>query len=439
MKEEKDGVKKCLSILIINNYFPPEIGAASHLYYYLAKNLVKRGHSVTILTGIPRYNVSRDLYERYLTKFGGKRFIIENDDGIEIIRVKLPFVERSQLIRRGLEHFEIAFKMFFYTKKLLKERNIDVSLVYSPPLSLYWSAYKIKNLKEAPFILNVQDLFPQAAIDLGAIRNPILIRFFRYLEKIAYKKADIITVHSERNKIFVESVVKQSGKVLVMENWVDENEIVPGKKENDFSIKHNLTGKFVVSFAGTLGFSQDAEVILKAASELRDYKDIVFVIVGDGVGIKEAKLLINELQLTNVLLIPPVPREEYPLVLNSSDISLATLKNNVRTPVVPSKILSIMSAGIPVVASMNLDGDAPELIKKANAGFCVPAGDYKALSEKILLLYKTPSLRETLGKNGRKYIEEHLSSGKAAEKYEQLFFEILSNKRRQENGLSEIL
>lgn len=427
---KKDRVKKCLSVLIINNYFPPEIGAASHLYYYLAKSLVKRGHSVTVLTGIPRYNVSRDLYERYLTKFGGKRFIIENDDGIEIIRVKLPFVERSQLIRRGLEHFEIAFKMFFYTKKLLKERNIDVSLVYSPPLSLYWSAYKIKNLKGAPFILNVQDLFPQAAIDLGAIKNPILIRFFRYLEEIAYKKADIITVHSEKNKIFVESVVKQNGKVLVMENWVDENEIVPGKKENDFSIKHNLTGKFVVSFAGTLGFSQDAEVILKAASELRDYKDIVFVIVGDGVGIKEAKLLINELQLTNVLLIPPVPHEEYPLVLNSSDISLATLKNNVRTPVVPSKILSIMSAGIPVVASMNLDGDAPELIKKANAGFCVPAGDYKALSEKILLLYKNSSLRDTLGKNGRKYIEEHLSSGKAAERYEQLFFEILSNKRR---------
>lgn len=433
MKEEKVRLKEYLSILIINNYFPPEIGAASHLYYYLAKSLVKRGHNVTILTGIPRYNVSKDFHEEYLAKFGDNRFIIEKDNEIEIIRVKLPYVQRSQLIRRGLEHFEIAFKMFSYTKRLIKEKDIDVVLVYSPPLTLYWTAQMIKKLKKSKFVLNVQDLHPQALIDLGILRNPILISFFRHLEKQAYRKADIITVHSERNKIFVESIVKQSGKVLVMENWVDENEIVPGKKENDFSIKHGLTGKFVVSFAGTLGFSQDVEVILKAANELRDQEDILFLIVGDGVAIQEATELINELKLTNVLLLPPVPREEYPLVLNSSDVSLATLKEDVRTPVVPSKILSIMSAGIPVVASMNLDGDGPELIKRANAGFCVPAGDYKALAEKIMLLYKNPSLKETMGGNGRKYIEEHLSAKKAAEKYEQMFFKLLSNKGGSES------
>lgn len=428
MSKEQNFGHKQLSILIINNYFPPEIGAASHLYYYLARELVKRGHKVTVLTGIPRYNVDFDLYKDYLKKMKNSSILLEDTEGIKVIRAKLPYIDRRKVIRRGLEHFEIAFKLFYLSKKLIKKMNIDVSLVYSPPLTLYWTANKVKNSYGAPFILNVQDLFPQAFIDLGIIKNPLLIRFFKYLEKRAYKKASIITVHSENNKHFVESILGDNKKVFVIENWIDENEIIPGEKENKFSLKYNLSDKFVVSFAGTLGYSQDAEVIIKAANELQNFKDIVFLIVGNGSRINEVKFLIDKMNLSNVMLLPPVSREDYPLVLHSSDVSLATLRSEVKTPTVPSKIISIMSAGRPVIAAMNLDGDAPKLIERSKSGFCVPAGDYKALAEKIVLLYENPSLKEKLGCNGRKYIEENLSASKAAEIYEQLFYKILAYK-----------
>jgi glycosyltransferase involved in cell wall biosynthesis len=429
--EERGEVKekRKLSILLINNYFPPEIGAASHLYFYLARELSKRGHEVTVLTGIPRYNIPKETYNQYLRRMKNKKFVIENISDcadIEVIRVRLPYIERHQLLRRGVEHFEIALKMFSYAKEYLRNKRVDVSLVYSPPITLYKTAWKVKRLKDAPFVLNVQDLFPQAAIDLGILKNPLLIRLFKQVEKKAYQLADLITVHSERNKEFVKSVLNGDGrKVLVMENWVDENEIKPGDKINDFSIKHGLTEKFVVSFAGTLGFSQDMEVIIRAANELKEYKDIVFIIVGNGVRLEESKKLAESLNLQNIRFIPSVPREIYPLVLHSSDVSLATLTKDVKTPVVPSKILSIMSAGIPVIAVMNLEGDAPKLVEKANAGFAIPAGDYKSLAEKILLLYKNPELRESLGRNGRRYIEENLSSRKAAEKYEKIFLDAL--------------
>lgn len=412
-----------MNILLINNYFPPEIGAASHLYYYLAKEFIKRGHDVTVLTGIPRYNVDKSVYNVYFTKLKKDKYISEIIEGIKVIRVKLPFVERNQLFRRGVEHFEIALKLFKYSKSLLK--NIDVTLVYSPPLTLYWTAKKIREFTSAPYILNVQDLFPQYAIDLGVLKNKFLISFFKNLEKKAYSSADLITVHSENNKKYVDDKTVQRKKTIVIENWIDNNLITPGSKNNEFSVENQLTDKFVVSFAGTLGFSQDIEIIIKTANELKNYNEIVFVIVGDGVKKSEAQMLIEKYNLKNIVMLPTVSKEKYPLVLHSSDTSLATLHRNVKTPTIPSKILSIMSAGIPVIASMNLNGDAPKLIENANAGYVVPAGDYNSMSEKILLLFKNKELKEELGKNGRKYIEEHLSVHTAVDKYEKLFKEVI--------------
>jgi glycosyltransferase involved in cell wall biosynthesis len=421
-----------LSILLVNNYFPPEIGAASHLYYYLAKELIARGHEVTVLTGIPRYNVSREFYQDYLRKLKGKSMLEENYEGIKVVRVKLPYIERRNIIRRGVEHFEIAWKLYRNFAKLLDRGSyrVDVSLVYSPPLTLYWTAEKIRQKTGSPYVLNVQDLFPQAVIDLGIMRNKILIKFFRKLEKKAYESADLIVTHSERNRKFVASIVEDESKTLFIENWVDAEEIIPGSKKNEFSEKYNLIDKFVVSFAGTLGFSQDMEVILRAAERLKNYKDIIFVIVGDGVRFEEIKKAILERKLENVLLMGAVPKEKYPLILHSSNVSLVTLTKDVKTPVIPSKILSIMSAGIPVVGAMNLDGDAPELVKRAKAGFVVAAGDYEALAQKILLLYRDEALRKELGRNGRRYIEEHLSAKKAAEKWENIFYELLYKKGR---------
>ena len=147
----------------------------------------------------------------------------------------------------------------------------------------------------------------------------------------------------------------------------------------------------------------------------------MFIIVGNGARREEAQNLIKKFNLTNVRLIKPVPPDEYPLVLHSSDVSLATLIKNLKTPVVPSKIISIMSAGIPVIATMSLESDAHSLIKKANCGFSYPPERPDLLAEGILKLYKNPELRKKLGKNGRKYVVEHLATRVAAGKFLKVF------------------
>lgn len=408
-----------MNILFVTNYFPPEIGAASHLYYYLGKELVKREHKVFVLTGTPRYNIS---YEEYI-QYRKNNPAIENIEGIEVLRCNLPYVPRKKKIRRGIEHLEIALKLFNCGKKYLKNMalNIDVSLVYSPPITLYYPAKKLGKLYNFPYIFNVQDLFPKEAIDTGMLKNPILIKIFREIEYRAYTHATFITVHSERNGDYVKNLINEKGKIVIIENWVNSEEIKPGNKQNPFSKKHGLEDKFVVSFAGTLGFVQNTRVIVEAAELTQEFKNIHYLIVGGGPRFEETKRMIEEKQLKNITLLPMVPREEYPLVLHTSDISLVTLISDLKTPVVPSKILSIMSAGIPVVASLNPDGDAPKLIEKAKAGICLPPEAPKALADAILKLYKDKSLREEMGKNGRKYVEKHLSVEVAANKYEELF------------------
>jgi len=416
-----------MNILLINNYCVPEIGASSHLYYSLGKELASRGNNVFYLTGIPRYNIDKLQYEKYLKS---EKFFVEELEKMKVIRIKLPYVDRHKFIRRGIEHFEIAYKMYKYPRKFIENLKIDVSLVYSPPLTLYWTAKKIKEIAKIPFILNVQDLFPQASIDLGVLKNPILVNFFRKIEESAYDSANLITVHSTKNKKFVEKVCKNLQKVVVVENWIDENEIMPDEKINDFSRKYNIADKFVVSFAGTLGVSQDIEVILKAAKEIEKHENIVFLIVGDGIKKEDSLKMAREMKLKNVVFLPMQPKEVYPQILHSSDVSLATLAKEVKTPTVPSKILSIMSAGLPVIATMSLNGDAPDLIKIAECGYVFEAGDYKHLAETILLLYKNESLRRQLGKNGRKYIENYLSVKSAADKYEELFLELMKKSNK---------
>ena len=270
-----------MNILLLTNYFPPEIGSAPHLYYDLAKELVRRGHRVMCLTGTPRYNVAPEIIDKYSKK--GKEVINENIEGIDVARVRLPYVPRSGKIKRGLEHLIIQSRLSNHIDSL--PYKPDVMLIYSPPLTLGKTGIKIKKRFGCKMVFNVQDLFPQELIDVGLLRSKVIIKYFRRMERQIYTVADKITVHSKKNKEHIERVlgIAAKEKVEIVENWIDINAVTPGSKMNAFSAEHNLKDKFVVSFAGTLGHFQDIEVIIRAADRLKKNVDIVFVIVGDGI------------------------------------------------------------------------------------------------------------------------------------------------------------
>lgn len=416
-----------MNILLITAYFPPDTGSAAHLFYELGIGLLNKGHSVSVITDMPGYFALGSI-----EKYKGKRWIKERLNGIEVLRIAAPRPPRHLMVGRALWQFSAAFAFLLASLNLKRH---DVAIVYSPPLPLGLTAWVLKKQRGTPFILNVQDLFPQSIIDLGILKNHFLIRVFEAIERFLYKRADLITVHSDGNKDHILNKLKKDKKdmkrtkkeaiekVKVVPNWVDTGFIKPADRMNGFRREYGLNDAFVVSFAGVLGYSQDVDVILEAAQIIgkrRLRPEIIFLIVGDGVEKNRLQAKAQELCLKNVYFLPMQPRERYPNVLHASDVGLVTLHAEVRTPVVPSKILSIMAAGRPVVAAMNLNGDGPRLISEAGCGLCVPPEDAQALADAVLKLYYNPSLREELGLKGRDYAERFLSLDKAVEKYENL-------------------
>lgn len=411
-----------MKVLLISDYFPPEVGSASHLFYEFGTELVRRDIEVKVLTGFPRYNIrKKDLEKKYRRKL----FMKEEVNGMTVHRVKRLSLPRAIRVLRGLDQFITAF-IFFWRAFFMT--GYDVVLIYSPPLPLGLTGFWIRILRWKKVVFNVQDLFPQSPIDLGVMNNKLIIGFFRFIEKIIYKHVNWVTVHSPGN---LEYVKARSGKdnISVHHNWVNSEEICPGSKENDFAEQYDLKGKFIINFAGVLGISQDLDVIVEAAEKLKDVKDIYFIIVGDGLVKERIQALIDKKGLKNVQMIPMQSKERYPMVLQASDLGLVTLKETVKTPVVPSKLLSIMSAGIPVIAAVSLDGDTPKIIKESGCGICIEPENSEVLAEKVKYLYDNKDKCDKMGKAGREYVEKTFSLEKCTDKYIELFNKVLRKEK----------
>lgn len=402
-----------MNILIITDSFPPEIKSSANLLFELSEDLTESGHQITVITGFPKHYVN-NIDQRYK----GKLFLCERMNKVKVIRLlSISFIRHIPVIR-GLDQFLLS--LVFILGGIFSGKQ-DIIFTYSPPLPLGISAFLVGKIKKVPFIFNVQDIFPQSVIDLGLLKSKILIRISELMEKFIYKKAHYITVHSEGNRENIISKNVNSEKVIRIYNWVDTNLIKPSTdKNNIFRKKNGLGEKFIVSFAGVMGFAQDLEVVIRCAELIKLYKNILFLLIGRGIKKNSLIKKTNDLQLNNVKFLPLQPKEVYPSILESSDVCLVTLNKSVKTPVVPSKLLSIMASGRPVVASMNLNGDTPKIIKNAKCGFCVEAGNSEQLSEAILKLYHNSEMRYEFGRNGREYAEKHFSRKICVEEYKKL-------------------
>jgi colanic acid biosynthesis glycosyl transferase WcaI len=405
-----------MNILLVCAFFPPEVGSAAHLFFELGQALKDRGHRVTVLTGLPRYHVLGD-QEHYRRR----PVVVEDYHGLQVCRVINLNIPWNVPLLRGLDQF---FSALSFGLAGLFLPPFDLALVYSPPLPLALSTYFLSRLRGKPAILNVQDIFPQSAIDLGVLRNPFLIRLFNGMEAFLYQHFPQVVVHSEGNRQYVISRGGAPERVTAVPNWVDTEALRPGKKDNHFRDELGWSDRFVVSFAGIMGYSQDLETVIQASALLKDHPKIAILLVGDGVEKPGLQKLVDEKHLENVTFLPMQPKEEYLNVLHASDLCLVTLRKEVKTPVVPSKILSIMAAGRPVLASLPLDGDAPRLIKEAQAGTVLPPGQPELMAQAILKFSQDGDLGEQMGASGRHYAVQHLSLQSCVARLERLFQQV---------------
>jgi len=406
-----------MKIVLLSRYFPPEIGTAANLFFELARGLAKKGHDVTVVTGFPWYNLEK-VHEKYERKL----FMEETMEGVRVIRTRFPAFGPTKL-KLALGHITAPLSGLFGG---LRVKKPDIILVYSPPLFMALSAWALSLIKRCPFVMGVQDLHPQCYIDQGILKNRLAISVLRAIEKFCYKVSSAITVHSEGNKRYIESRGIDLKKIFILHNWLDTDEMKPLPRHNEFSKKHGLDGRFIVGYAGTLGMSQGLLSVIEAANLLKEKKDIEFFIVGDGIEKEKMIRRSGELGIRNIRFLEMQTKDIYPWVVASCDVGLVTLNKKVKTPVVPSKILSMMAAGRPVLASLPLEGDAPKLIAESGCGICIEAEAPEKLAESVLLLSKDRALCERYGKQGREYVAANLSLKKVLSDIEKLFADIIN-------------
>lgn len=393
------------NILIVADIYPPEVSSAAHLMKELAEGLKKRGHNIWVVTTYPKYYLPKELE--------GKKFELFSDEsGVKVIRVKTTPLKKVNFIIRGVSQLILPFLFFFKIKKYISEKLDDV-IVYSPPLPLALVGGMIKRYYGAKFILNIQDIFPQNAIDLGVLKgwkHKPAIWLFEWMEKKAYKKADKITFHSEGGRRFLigKKAVPEE-KIITLHNWIDLEPFKNLAQNISFRKKYGLEGKFIILFGGIMGPAQGMELVVEIARKITDLKDLVFLLVGDGSEKPKVEELINRYSLKNVVIKSFVSKEEYPYLVRDSDVGLVCLSGNNKTSFVPGKILGYMAAAKPIVAFLNKESDGFEVIKKANCGYAVVSDSLEESEKIIRKIYNEKNKLKQLGENGFKYALDNLT------------------------------
>jgi colanic acid biosynthesis glycosyl transferase WcaI len=389
-----------VNILLVTDSYPPEIRSASHLMLELAQELHARGHSVTVVTTWPEYNLDQD---KAVNSFNE----LEVESGIRVIRVQTLPHHNVNYIVRGIAQLLMPLQFLIKLKKYASKP--DAVVVYSPPLplALVGSWFRCKG---ARYLLNVQDLFPQNAIDLGILNNQLQIRFFRALERFSYRNADIVTIHSDGNKKMLELQYPEiRDRLRILHNWVDieHHEHTPVK--TNFREKWAIKQKFIAVFAGVMGPSQYLELILDIAEKMQANSDLLFLFVGDGKEKEALERLAKTKALNNVLFKPFISRDEYPDLLDECDVGLVCLSPKNKTPVVPGKILGHMAAALPVVAFLHAASDGHSLIDQANCGASADSSDFEACLMAMQNLVDRHAELQQLGNAGKKYAKLNFS------------------------------
>jgi colanic acid biosynthesis glycosyl transferase WcaI len=406
-----------MKVLLLTPHYPPEVRSVSVLMSQLAEDLSTAGYKVTVVAPCPPGNMRGTAVDALadLDSSRSSGAALGSSDGgrARVVRVSvLPFVKVAPSVR-AVTQFTLAASMVWAG---LREGRHDAILVYSPPLPLVLAAEALGRRWRAPFVVNVQDVYPQALIDLGLARSRVVIGVLTWLERRAYLHSSAITVHSQGNRDLLVARGIPPEKITVVHNWVDTPSVAPAPQDNPYRRSWGLDGRFVALFAGVMGYAQDLSVIVEAAGALRTESDIVFLLVGDGVQRRETEERARALGLENVRFLPFQPLDRYEMLVAAADCCLATLQPAVTTPVVPSKIAGFMAAGRPVIAALP-SGDARRLVEESGGGICVGTGDAPALAASILRLARDPAARRAMGEAGRRYVAAHFSRNAATERY----------------------
>ena len=385
-----------MHILLIHQAFVAldEPGGTRH--HEIARYLASQGHHVTIIASQISYLTGKARSNK--TPWTEKQ---TDGDLITILRAyTYPSLHRSFAFRL------ISFFSFMVSSFVigLGVKNVDLVWGTSPPIFQGITAWILARIKRHPFLFEVRDLWPAFAVAVGVLSNPLLISLSEWLERFLYHRADLVVVNSPG---FIQHVKSRGARhVELVPNGTDTSMFNPDVDGTIFRQSHDLDTKFVALYAGAHGLSNDLGIVLGAAKKLLPRRDIIFVLLGDGMDKPGLQSQAIREKLENTLFLPPIPKVEMPAALAAADACIAILKPvDMYKTTYPNKVFDYMASGKPVVLA--IDGVIREVIENASGGIPVCPGDPEALSQAILQLADDPELTHRLGKQARSYVETH--------------------------------
>jgi len=406
-----------MRIMLLSTYFRPDIAANGVLMSCLAEDLARMGHKVTVVTTFPHYD-SGQIWEGYR----GKLLQRDKQGPVDVHRLYVYIPRRKDRLLGRLLNYATFNATSVLVGTLIGKH--DVVLTLSPPLTNGLSADIISRFWRIPFAYNIQDIWPDVVIRAGVMTNARAIAFFRRVERYVYHRAAAITVISEgfRDNLLAKGVPPD--KIKVIPNFSDTDFVRPLPRRNGFSAAHGLDSRFVVLFAGNVGYSQGLEVVLDAAWQLSDLEDVLFLVVGNGAAKTGLEAYAQELGLQNVRFLPFQPYGALPEMYASADVCLVPLREGFTNESVPCKVFTITAAARPLIASVDKDSDTHHFVRKAQCGLWVEPENPQALTEAILTLYADSVLRERFGRHGRQYVEQNHTRQAIARQYAKLLEEV---------------
>ncbi len=396
-----------MEILLITENFYPETNAPAKRLFEHAKEWVKLGNKVTVLTGVP--NVPKG---RVFNGYKNKIYQSEKIDGIKIVRVWTFIAKNEKFVLRTLDFISFMFSSFFFGLFIKKHDKIIVS---SPQFLPVISGFIIAKIKNIPFILEIRDLWPESIVALGAMKkNNYIIKILDAIAKYIYRKSELIIVVTKAFKDKLINMGINKDKITIIENGFNfDNNLTPNKSIEAIQQEYNISNKnFTVSYIGTVGMSHGIGVILKSAKLI---KDVNFLIIGEGAEKESLQQIAKDEKINNIVFIDNINWQEIVNINQIISANLIHLRNlELFKTVIPSKIFESMALKKPILAG--LIGESLDIIKQSKSGLEVKPEDANSLVEKIMQMKNNKTLCDQLANNGFKLVQDRYNRKTLAQK-----------------------
>jgi glycosyltransferase involved in cell wall biosynthesis len=394
-------------LLVLNQYYWPGVEATAHLLTELCEALAAE-YDVTVVTGRLRGREDAPAEE------------VRN--GVRVVRVNSAVFDRAQLGRRGLNYVTYLGRG---AARALSLGRPDVILCMTDPPMVGALAILLGRRHRAPVIVLSQDVFPEIAVELKRLSNPLVISLLGAITSFSLRNADRVVAIGDTMSERLEHKGVEPRRLRVIPNWVDTQTITPRPRDNEWARQNGLTGRFVVMHSGNVGHAQNLDNLIRATTFVRDLDDLTAVIVGFGARHAAEAALAERLE-ANVVFMPYQPRELLPESLSSADVHFVGLGEGLAGYIVPSRLYGILAVARPVIVAADAESEPARVVHEAGCGLVIPPGRPDLLAAKLRELHAGEHDLEEMGRRGREYVTETADRSIAFGRYRSLLAEVVA-------------